>query len=235
MKILYLLLLAMPLGVAGQRPRVVFDAKSHDFGKIEADGGTVTRTFTFTNKGVHPVLVIDAESSCGCTVTGWSDHPVLPGQAGEVTVTFNPANLQGKFSKKITVYFTGDLSVRLKISGEVIVPPVDVSMRYPFAIGSLRASADTVYLHAGKRSQVIRLFNAGKRKISITSIVKPNDITVDQTPVVLLPGFRGDLLFLYSPLAGRERAADRVLINTSEGVTWMVNVNMYSPANALPR
>ncbi|MDR0543956.1 MAG: DUF1573 domain-containing protein [Odoribacteraceae bacterium] len=223
--ILCLLLLSISIDVAGQRPKISFDAKNHNFGKVEAKDGVVSHAFAFTNKGSRPLLIIDVESSCGCTVPGWSDRPVLPGDSGEITVNFNPANLSGKFSKKITVYSSGDVATRLKITGEVIAPG-DAAALYPFAIGSLRMSADTVRLSANRKARVVRIFNAGKKKISITSIMKPNHITVDQTPVVLLPGLRGDLVFLYSPVVPPPPAHDRVLITTSEGKTGMVNVNI---------
>jgi hypothetical protein len=215
----------IPSGVTAQRARIAFDEKHHQLGQIEEGNGIVSRTFTFTNKGNAPVIILDVESSCGCTVPEWSDHPVLPGKPGTITVNFNPANLSGKFSKKITIYFSGDVTADLRISGEVIADPGDMERRYPVSVGALRMSADTVFLHAGKRSHIIHTFNAGKKKITITSIMKPNDVTIDQTPVLLLPGFRGDLVFFYSPTTGTGRETDRVLITTSEGVTGIVTVN----------
>jgi hypothetical protein len=227
-----LLLFCLPLAVVGQRPRIVFDAKRHDLGKIEAGQGIVSRTFVFTNKGTLPLSIIDVESSCGCTIPGWSDHPVLPGRSGEITVNLNPANLSSKFNKEIIVYSSGNVATRLRITGEVLAGPTDAGINYPVAVGSLRLSTDTVRLDAGNRSRIIQLFNAGRKSISITSITKPAELVVDQTPVLLLPGLRGNLVFIYTPLPGKERRDARVLLRTSEGLTGIIHVTF---ADDLPR
>jgi hypothetical protein len=223
---LFLLLLSLPCATVGQRPRIAFDAKSYHFGKVEADKGIVSHTFTFTNKGNRPLSVIDVESSCGCTIPRWSDRPILPGESGTLTVNFNPIHLSGKFNKKIILYASGNITTHVRISGEVVAGKIDIEKDYPVAVGSLRMSTDTVHLQADKRSQIIQLFNAGEKKISITSITKPNDLVVDQTPVLLLPGFRGNLVFIYTPAAEKERRSSLVLINTSEGVTGTINVKI---------
>jgi hypothetical protein len=222
-----LLLLALPVAVAGQRARIVFDSRSHHLGKIEASKGAVSHAFTFTNKGDIPLFILDAESACGCTVPGWSEHPVLPGQTGSITVNLDPHGLSGTFNKRITVYSSGNVATQLKITGEVVVDPVDVERLYPFAIGSLRLSTDTIQLNASKLSRVIQLLNAGKRKISITSVTKPDEVMVDYTPPVLPPGARGNIVFIYTPAAGHEKGKlARVLVRTSEGVTGTINVKL---------
>jgi hypothetical protein len=225
-----ILLFFLPLVVVGQRPKIFFNEKAYNFGKIEASKGTVSHTFTVVNKGDVPVSIIDVDVSCGCTTPKWSDHPILPGQQGSVTVNFNPMNLSGKFSKKIFVFSTGNTVTPLKISGEVIAEAIDPEKNFPVAIGSLRMSTDSVRLDANKRSQIIQLFNVGKKNIAITSISKPGDVMIDYTPVLFLPNFRGNLVFLYTPVDGKkEKRHERVLINTNEGVMGIIHVTIVPP------
>ncbi|MDR1414603.1 MAG: DUF1573 domain-containing protein [Odoribacteraceae bacterium] len=229
-KSLLFLLLSLPLAVTGQRPKILFTEKTHDFGRIEATGGSLSHTFTFVNKGSVPVLIIDAETSCGCTVPEWSNHPVLPGDRGTLTVNLSPAGLSGRFTKRITVYSSGNTTTRLEISGEVIARALDLQRDYPFAIGSLRAATDTIRLDAATRSRIIPLINDGKKKIAITSISKPGDITIDYTPVLFLPGSRGSLVFIYNP-AGESAQTRResVTLHTSEGATGTIHVTITPP------
>jgi hypothetical protein len=220
----------LPLVVVGQRTKIVFNEKAYNFGKIDEGKGTVSHAFTFINKGNAPVSIIDVDVSCGCTTPKWSDHPILPGQEGSVTVNFSPINQSGKFSKKIVVYATGHTVIPLKISGEVNAEAINPETNFPFAIGSLRMSTDSVRLDANQRSQIIQLFNAGKKNIAITSISKPGDVVIDYTPVLFLPNLRGNLVFLYTPMDGKKgKRYERVLINTNEGVMGLIHVTITPP------
>jgi hypothetical protein len=229
MKIITLFfMVGLPLVVAGQRPKIAFDTKSHDFGKIAGEQGIVSHVFAFANRGNVPLLVFDVESSCGCTVPAWSDRPVLPGESGHVTVRLNPASLSGRFNKRITVYSSGGTVTHLKISGEVATAPINVERDFPFLIGSLRVDADSVFLDGGQRSRVLQLYNAGKKNIAITSISKPGEIAVDYTPLIILPGSRGSLMLLHSPReeTGTSARHERVLVRTSEGATGIIHVTI---------
>lgn len=93
----------------------------HDFGKIK-QGTPVTHEFTFVNKGSVPMIITNAQPSCGCTVPSWTREPIPPGGSGYVKATFNAANA-GIFDKSVTV--TANVEggvVMLKIRGEVMPP-----------------------------------------------------------------------------------------------------------------
>src|SRR5678815_823468 len=68
----------------------VFETVSlnHDFGKIK-QGVPVTHEFKFTNKGKVPMVITNAQGSCGCTTPNWTHEPVMPGGEGVVKATFN--------------------------------------------------------------------------------------------------------------------------------------------------
>ena len=48
-------------------PEIVFESEFHDFGEI-TEGMVVKHTFTFTNEGEGPLVISNAQGSCGCTV-----------------------------------------------------------------------------------------------------------------------------------------------------------------------
>jgi Protein of unknown function (DUF1573) len=96
-----------------------WDASVHDFGKIK-QGVPVTHEFKFTNTGKAPLIIVNAQPSCGCTTPDWTKTPVSPGQSGFIKATFN-AGAAGPFNKTISV--TANVeggTVALTIKGEVI-------------------------------------------------------------------------------------------------------------------
>lgn len=98
-------------------------ASTHDFGKIK-QGVPVTYEFKFTNKGKAPLVIVNAQGSCGCTTPSWTRDPVMPNGDGTVKATFN-ASAAGPFDKTVTV--TANIEggvVILHIKGEVILPEV---------------------------------------------------------------------------------------------------------------
>ncbi|MBQ4621035.1 MAG: DUF1573 domain-containing protein [Bacteroidaceae bacterium] len=137
MALLWGALLAPVMGQEGERivipdslknrpievPRIEFAEREHDFGKF-APVGTDTlklHTFTFTNTGQKPLVVLRAVSSCGCTQPTHTLEPVMPGDTGIVTVGFRgEGQRKGRFRKSVTVYTDDPRSyVRLFISGEL--------------------------------------------------------------------------------------------------------------------
>jgi uncharacterized protein (DUF58 family) len=98
---------------------IKFKTESHDFGKIE-EGTQATFTFEFTNTGTAPVVISNAQASCGCTTPDWTKEPVMPGKTGKVTASFNSQGRPGNFSKTVTVVSNSEApQIVLSIKGEV--------------------------------------------------------------------------------------------------------------------
>ncbi|MBL7847632.1 MAG: DUF1573 domain-containing protein [Cyclobacteriaceae bacterium] len=95
------------------------DNPTHDFGKIK-QGVPVTHEFVFVNKGKVPMIITNAQPSCGCTVPSWTKDPIPPGGSGFVKATFNAA-APGAFDKSVTVTANVENGViMLRIRGEVM-------------------------------------------------------------------------------------------------------------------
>ncbi len=97
------------------------DSPVHDFGKIK-QGTPVTHEFKFVNTGKEPLIITNAQPSCGCTVPSWTREPIPPGGTGFVKATFNAA-AAGGFNKSVTVTANVEGGViMLTIRGEVMIP-----------------------------------------------------------------------------------------------------------------
>lgn len=114
---------------------VKFDEDSWNFGDIAEDGGAVSHVFTFTNISSSPVVVLDVSASCGCTSPSFSRKPVMPQQKGEITVSFDPINRPGHFSKGVVVRLSSNERISLKVEGRVNPRQRSVEELYPFEIG----------------------------------------------------------------------------------------------------
>ena len=104
MKTIFSLFVALFVFVAvgyAQKGVMKFAKETHDFGKIE-QGKPVTHVFEFKNMGSDPIVINDAQASCGCTKPNWTREPILPGKSGTVSATFNAAAV-GPFNKTVTV------------------------------------------------------------------------------------------------------------------------------------
>lgn len=95
------------------------DTENFDFGKIK-QGVPATHKFVFTNKGKVPMVITNAQPSCGCTTPDWTKDPIPPGGQGFVTATYNAASA-GAFNKSISVMANVPNGVViLYIKGEVV-------------------------------------------------------------------------------------------------------------------
>lgn len=88
--------------VAEGTPAFSFNEEFHDFGNIE-EGLTVEHIFKFTNSGDAPLIISNAQGSCGCTVPQYPRNPIAPGETGEIKVSFNSAGRAGKQDKRVTL------------------------------------------------------------------------------------------------------------------------------------
>lgn len=74
----------------------------HDFGNLK-QGDVAETTFKFTNTGKEPLVIENAQGSCGCTVPEYPKEPVAPGASGEIKVKFNSAGKSNAQQKTVTL------------------------------------------------------------------------------------------------------------------------------------
>lgn len=109
-------------------PKIEFKDKDNtiDYGTVNKEDDNGIRAFEFTNTGDEPLIIINVQSTCGCTVPTKPTEPILPGKTGKIEVKYNMNT--GPIRKTITVESNAinveEGRVAIKIKGEVIVKPV---------------------------------------------------------------------------------------------------------------
>lgn len=102
-------------------PIITLDKKEFDFGTV-TDGEIIETVFILTNTGKSPLVITDAQTTCGCTVPSWpKDKPIAPGESTEIKVKFNTAGKGGGRQVKDVTLFTNTAVGReiLRIKGIV--------------------------------------------------------------------------------------------------------------------
>lgn len=86
---------------SNKSPEISFEEEEFDFGNI-ARGTQVEHLFKFENTGDAPLTIVDAKSSCGCTVPTWTKGAIAPGEKGEILVKFDGSG-QNQVTKTVTL------------------------------------------------------------------------------------------------------------------------------------
>jgi hypothetical protein len=81
---------------------IKFDKDVHDYGNIK-QGANGSYEFKFTNTGKEPLIIRNAEGSCGCTVPDWPKAPIKPGETATVKVTYD-TNRIGPINKTVRIF-----------------------------------------------------------------------------------------------------------------------------------
>ena len=79
-----------------------FEKETINYGKVEKSSNG-ERVFVFTNVGDKPLIIKNIQSTCGCTVPEKPEKPIMPGEKGEIKVSYN-TKIVGGFSKTITIF-----------------------------------------------------------------------------------------------------------------------------------
>jgi hypothetical protein len=96
-----------------------FNDETIDFGKVKVDNPP-TATFIVKNIGKEPLIIEQANPTCGCTIGDYTKAPIAPGKEGWIKATYNAKNV-GAFDKHLTVKFAGVSETKtITIKGEVL-------------------------------------------------------------------------------------------------------------------
>lgn len=96
-----------------------FTSETIDLGKVK-QGVPVTATFVVTNIGTDPLIIEQANPTCGCTIGDYTKSPIAAGKTGTITATYNAA-AANHFDKHLTVKFAGiDETKSITITGDVL-------------------------------------------------------------------------------------------------------------------
>ncbi|UFH36697.1 DUF1573 domain-containing protein [Flavobacterium acetivorans] len=99
---------------------IVFVTETIDYGTVayNSDG---KRDFVFTNNGNKPLIITNAQGSCGCTVPTYPREPIAPGAKGVISVKYDTSRAGQPFTKTVTLTTNANPSNKvLTIKGNVL-------------------------------------------------------------------------------------------------------------------
>ena len=103
-------------------PKFNFETEVVDYGTIEHNANG-DREFKFTNTGKEPLIISNAQGSCGCTTPQWPKEPIMPGASAVIKVHYATDRV-GAFDKTVTLTSNADTPTKvLKIKGVVKPDP----------------------------------------------------------------------------------------------------------------
>ena len=100
-------------------PKIAVQNQLFDAGEVKA-GRKVRVAFKIRNIGDAPLIIYDASTSCGCTVSKYPKKPILPGALDSVMATYDSYKQKGYVHKTITITTNADpnktnLTIRVKV------------------------------------------------------------------------------------------------------------------------
>ena len=117
--ITFMLMSFVTMSFAQKQAEIKFDKITVNLGTFPKSDPIRQTVYVFTNTGDAPLVINQAMASCGCTVPTYTKTPIMPGQKGEIKVTYNGSSLfAGHFKKSITIHSNAKTEmVRLYIEG----------------------------------------------------------------------------------------------------------------------
>lgn len=108
---------------SGPKTNMTFGESTYNFGTVK-EGEKVEHVYKFKNTGNDPLIISNAQGSCGCTVPQWPKEPIAPGKSGEIKVVFDSKGKSGKQNKTVTITAnTEPATTTINIAGEVLKDP----------------------------------------------------------------------------------------------------------------
>jgi hypothetical protein len=102
---LILLLLASAAGCASQAPgKIELSDAEFDLGTIP-NTKSVSQAFEVRNVGQGRLEIAGVSTSCGCTTAKVSDQQLAPGEATELTVTYDPQAHDGATGQFLRIVY----------------------------------------------------------------------------------------------------------------------------------
>jgi hypothetical protein len=101
-------------------PIMTFESSTYEFEKI-ISGQKVSYSFKFKNTGTTPLIISNAQATCGCTVPEYPRSPVPPGAEGSINVVYDSAGQTGMQAKIITLTSNAyPTTTQLVLKGQVM-------------------------------------------------------------------------------------------------------------------
>ncbi len=197
------LVVLVTTGFSLGQAKITFEKTDHNFGSFMEAAGVQTTTFKFKNTGTAPLILNNVRASCGCTTPKWTRDPIAPNGSGEITVSYDPKNRPGAFTKSVTVGSNAEnATVNLTISGQVEQREKTLAEKYPREIGTLRAETNHISFAQLKQSAIetkeLELVNDTEKPVKVELQTIPAHLTVKVEPETIPAKGRGKMSVTYN-------------------------------------
>ena len=95
-----------------------------EFITVRAEPGAkqVVVSFSFENKGEHPVEILQTNTSCGCTAAELKQRLYAPGERGELEAIFTVGSRKGVNREYLNVQTSSAENPRHHLAMEIVIP-----------------------------------------------------------------------------------------------------------------
>lgn len=181
----------------------------YNFGIIQAKAGVQKHVFTFENTGKDTLDIQKIKVSDPAVVAISNKMKFGPGEKGTLIINFTPKNENGIVQKFISIRSNdNDFPVRqLTVKADVVAGIRTVEDDFPEKIGNLCFKAKHLAFDQLKSTEVrtdtFRVYNAGKKTITMEAKTPPAHIQWNFKPAALAPGKSGFIIVTYdAPKSG---------------------------------
>jgi len=191
------------VATAQKKATISFVATEHNFGTFKEEAGNQSHRYEFTNKGNDTLKVFSVKAACGCTTVDWTKSGIAPGSKGFVSITYDPRNRPGAFTKGVDVNSNDpdQPKITLVVKGDVTPRQRTVADDYPQKIGNLRmSSAQLVFQNmpnTAVQTDTMKMYNEWGQVMTFGFTKLPPYMTVVAVPEKLKPAQKGYLLISY--------------------------------------
>lgn len=212
------------LQTMGEGGKILRFQKSRvDMGAMYESDSARWVSFDFVNSSSQSVRIGRVTTSCGCTSSRFDTVAIPPQGKGRVDIRFSPKGRVGTVDTDAFVYLVGTNSIpdaRLVLLGNVIGS--DEWEHLPYDMGVLKMKNSKVNFgvitQGQRRVERIACANAGVVPLRLSSVIKPEYITLSTEPVVLQPGEEGDIIISLDATGLPQTNGEQIFRIVVEGV-----------------
>ena len=201
--------------LSAQSASLVFETTLISPEPFSEEAGVKIFSYRFENRGRDTVCIKRIVTTCTCATATCADKAILPGQASEIVVRYDPKGHPGRFERKVFVYADEDAPVAVLRLAVEVERGADKSGLYPIGMGNIRVRRNKIELHKGIRAvESCAFINVSGKplKLECENAFLPECLTFRTEPQVVQPGKEGRILIGYDPSKGGERGNMVVMI-----------------------